>query len=244
MSGHSKWSQIKRQKGAADVKRGAEFSKLTNAIIVAAKSGGDPSANFTLKMAIEKARSSNMPKENIERAIKRGTGEIGGGSIDEALYEIIGPQNVGIVCLAATDNKNRTTSEIKNAAGKFGGKLAGSGAVTYQFQKMGKILIDPVDMNKDEIELISIDAGAQDFADEDDLVAIYTLPNELEMTKKNLEKESLEIQGAELTWEPKISVEITDKQTAEKILNLMTALENLEDVTSVFANFDIKENII
>lgn len=244
MSGHSKWSQIKRQKGAADVKRSAVFGRLANAIIIAAKSGGDPNANFSLKMAIEKAKAENMPKENIDRAIKRGTGEIGGGNIEEALYEIIAPENIGIICLAATDNKNRTTSEIKNAAAKFGAKLASSGAVTYQFAKMGKILIDPSEKDKDEIELLSIDAGAQDFADEGDLVAIYTLPNELEMVKKNLESQDLTIQEAVLTWEPKTTVEISDSSFAQKILDLMTALEDLDDVTSVYANFDIKEELI
>lgn len=244
MSGHSKWSQIKRQKGAADVKRSAVFGRLANAIIIAAKSGGDPNANFSLKMAIEKAKSENMPKENIDRAIKRGTGEIGGGSIDEALYEIIAPGNIGIIIEAATDNKNRTTSEIKNTAGKFGGKLASSGAVTYQFSKMGKLIIDSGNSDKDEIELLAIDAGVQDFADEGDILAIYTLPNELELVKKNLEENNIDIQEATLTWEPKQSIDITEKDQAQKILNLMENLENLEDVTAIHANFSIEEELL
>ncbi len=148
MSGHSKWSQIKRQKGAADVKRGAIFSKLTNAIIIAARSGGDPNANFALKMAIEKARSASMPKENIDRAIKRGTGELGGAKIEEILYEAIGPRGIGILIEAATDNRNRTNAEIKNILNTHGGKLTGSGAASYQFERMGKLLIDSADGNR------------------------------------------------------------------------------------------------
>ena len=239
MSGHSKWSQIKRQKGAADVKRGAVFSKLTNAIIVAAKSGGDPNANFTLKMAVEKAHAQNMPKENIERAIKRGTGEVGGAAIEETLYEIIGPQNIGIICEAATDNRNRTNGEIKNVIAKFGAKLASPGSVTYQFSKMGKVLVDDSDKNKEELELAIIDAGAEDFAEIDDSLAVYTKPNELEKMKKTLESQGLTIQEAGLVWEPKNLILISDQVVADKIVNLMEALENLDDVTAVAGNFDL-----
>lgn len=244
MSGHSKWSQIKRQKGVADVKKSAVFGRLSNAIIIAAKSGGDPSTNFSLKMAIEKAKSENMPKENIDRAIKRGTGEIGGGGISEALYEIIAPGNIGIIIEAATDNKNRTTSEIKNAAGKFGAKLASSGAVTYQFNKLGKLIIDSGSFDNDEIELLAIDAGAQDFADEEDVLVVYTLPNELESVKKNLEASNINVKDATLTWEPKQSIDITEKDQVEKILTLMESLENLEDVVVLHANFSIKEELL
>lgn len=238
MSGHSKWSQIKRQKGAADVKRGASFSKLANAIIVAAKSGGDPNANFSLKMAMEKARSENMPKENIERAIKRGTGELGGAAIEETLYEIIGPQNIGIICEAATDNKNRTTSEIKNTANKFGGKLVSSGAVAYQFQKMGKVIIDDAGKDKEELELAIIDAGAEDFAEIDDILAVYTKPNELEKMKKTLEEQGLIIKEAGHTFEPKNMVQI-NQADADRVIKLIKSLDNLNDVTAVYANFNL-----
>lgn len=245
MSGHSKWSQIKRQKGAADVKRGAAFSKLTNAIIVAAKQGGgNPDSNFTLKIAIDKARAANMPKENIERAIKRGTGEIAGAAIEEILYEAIGPAGVGIIIEAATDNRNRTTPEIKNILTRFGAKLASVGAVQYQFNKMGKILVEKGEKNSEEIELLAIDAGAQDFDEQENDLAVYTAPTELRLVKEELEKNDVAIKETSLSWEPKDMVEVTDRNEAQKIVNLMQTLEALDDVTGVYANFNIKEDLI
>ncbi|HLB95509.1 MAG TPA: YebC/PmpR family DNA-binding transcriptional regulator [Patescibacteria group bacterium] len=239
MSGHSKWSQIKRQKGAADIKRGALFSRLTNAIILAARSGGDPSANFPLKIAIEKARAANMPKENIERAIKRGTGELGGTKIEEVLYEAIGPENIGLIIQALSDNRNRTNSEVKNVLTQFGGKLVGLGAVKYQFERMGKMLIDLAEFDREDLELKVIDAGARDFEEEDDSLAIYTQPNELKIVKEKLENQSIPVREAALTWEPKNLVSISDQSQAKKILVLMEGLENIEEVTGVYANFDL-----
>jgi len=243
MSGHSKWSQIKRQKGAADVKRGATFSRLTNAIIIAAKAGGDPANNFTLKMAIEKAKQGNMPKDNIDRAIKRGTGEIAGGSIEEALYEAIGPYGVGIIIEVATDNKNRTTSEIKNVLNKFGSKLASSGAVTYLFNRKGKIVIDLGDKDRENIELMAIDAGANDIDDHGEDLAIYTKVNKLEMVKRNLENQNIVIKEAVLSYEPKDLIIITNDTEGEKIINLMQSLESLDDVTNIYANFDLSTSL-
>jgi len=245
MSGHSKWSQIKRQKGAADVKKGASFSRLANAVIVAAKNGGgNPENNFSLKMAIEKAKAGSMPKENIERAIKRGTGELAGATVEEVLYEAIGPGNVGIIIEGVTDNKNRTAPEIKNLLQKFGGKLASAGAVSYHFKKMGKILIAEGDKNSEELELMAIDAGAEDFDEHGRDLAVYTKPNELEQTKKTLEAQGLVIMEASLSWEPKDLVEIANEQEAHKILDLMQALEELDDVTGVYSNFNIQEGLI
>ena len=244
MSGHSKWSQIKRQKGAADIKRGAVFSKLTNAIILAAKKGSDPASNFTLKMAIEKARSADMPKENIERAIKRGAGDEGGTQIVEVLYEAIGPAGIGIMIEAATDNKNRTTAGIKNILSTYGAKLASTGAVAYQFIKMGKLLIEIGGKDREEIELQIIDAGAEDFEDLTSEIAVYTKPNEQEIVKKALESQGLKIKEANLSWEPKSLTQVSDKRDASKILPLMDALENLEEITAVYANFDINEELI
>lgn len=245
MSGHSKWSQIKRQKGAADVKRGAAFSKLTNAIILAAKSGGgNVDSNFTLKMAVDKARAANMPKENIDRAIKRGTGEIAGAAIEEVLYEIIGPSGIGIIIEAATDNKNRTTPEIKNVLQKFGAKMASTGAVTYQFNKMGKIIIDLTGKDREEAELAIIDLGVEDFDDHGEDLAVYTKPNELELVKKGLEEQGLIIKEAGLSWEPKSTIKIENKEESQKILNILETLEELDEVTNVYANFDIDEDLI
>jgi len=239
MSGHSKWSQIKRQKGAADVKRGAAFSKLSNAIIAAARTGGDPNTNFTLKMAVEKAKSANMPKENIERAIKRGSGETGGVQIQEALYEIIGPQNIGIIVEAITDNKNRTASEVKGVLNKGGAKLASSGAVTYQFNKMGKLLVETQEKDHEAIELAIIDAGAEDFEEQDDNLAVFTSVRELESVKKALEEQDLKIMEASVSWEPQNLITISDEASSGKIITLMEALENLDDVTAVYSNFDL-----
>jgi len=244
MSGHSKWSQIKRQKGLSDVKRGAIFSKLTNAIILAAKGGGDPNANFALRMAIEKAREANMPKENIQRAIKRGTGELGGVKIEEVLYEAVGPSGIGILIEAATDNRNRTNSEVKNVLSSSGGKLAGSGAVTYQFERMGKFLIDLTDKNREELELQVIDAGAEDFEEQGEMLAVYTKAHELEMVKEALESQGITVKDPSLIWEPKSLISITDKSEAAKILKLMENLENLDGVTAVYANFDIPEGLL
>ena len=243
MSGHSKWSQIKRQKGAADIKRGAVFSKLTNAVILAAKNGGDPNANFQLKMAIEKARAASMPKENIDRAIKRGTGVLGGAKIEEVLYEGIGPSGIGVLIEAATDNRNRTSSKVKSILSSYGGKLAGSGAVTYQFEKMGKFLIDLAGKNQEELELRIIDAGASDFEEQEDVLAVYTKPNELEIVKKAVESQGIEIREPTLTWEPKNMINISNKSDADKILKLMEILDNLDDVTAIYSNFDLSTTL-
>lgn len=243
MSGHSKWSQIKRQKGAADVKRGALFSKLTNPIILAAKKGSDPEANFSLKMAIEKARAANMPKENIQRAIDRGSGKAGGAQIEEVLYEAVGPAGIAIIIETATDNKNRTASEVKNILSKFNAKLTGAGAATYQFTRMGKLLIDLEGKDKDEAELLIIDSGAEDFEDQEDAIAVYTGSSDLESVKRALESQGLKIIEGGLSWEPKTTIKI-DERSAEKILSLMEALEGLDDVVSVYANFDIEPTLI
>ncbi len=238
MSGHSKWSQIKRQKGAADVKRGVTFGKLANAIIVAAKSGGDPSSNFSLKMAIEKAKSANMPKDNIDRAIKRGTGELGGTSIEEITYEAIGPDGIGIIVEAATDNKNRTSSEVRNILTKSGGKLTGTGAVAYNFKKMGKLLIK-IEGSKEDLELKIIDSGVLDFKEQDDVLMVYTKPYELGQIKKNLEDQNIDIIEVNLIWEPTNNIKIDDKEKTLKIMEMMERLDNFDDVTAVYSNFEI-----
>jgi YebC/PmpR family DNA-binding regulatory protein len=195
-------------------------------------------------MAIEKARVENMPKENIDRAIKRGTGELSGATIGEVLYEAIGPQNIGILIEAATDNKNRTTSQVKNILTKFGAKLVGSGAVSYQFNRMGKILINLAGKDRDEIELIAIDAGAQDFDDHNGDLAVYTKPDQLKMVREHLESKGLPVKEALQSFEPQTTIEISEKSESARIIELMAALENLEDVTNIYANFDIKEDLI
>jgi YebC/PmpR family DNA-binding regulatory protein len=245
MSGHSKWSTIKRAKGAADIKKSASFSRLANAIIVAAKNGGgNADSNYSLKMAIDKAKAGSMPKDNIDRAIKRGTGEIAGAVIEEALYEAIGPYGTGIIIEVATDNKNRITPEIKNTLNKFGAKFASSGAVSYQFTKLGKILVSLDGRNREEAELAAIDAGSEDFAEMGDVLAVLTKPNELDKVRKALEEQGFEIKEASLSWEPKETITIEDKEEAEKLIDLMNTLDELDDVTAVHANFEIKEELI
>lgn len=238
MSGHSKWSQIKRQKSAADIKKSAAFSKLANAITLSAKHGGDPGSNFGLRMAIEKARTANMPKENIERAVKRGTGELGGAVMEEVMYEVIGPQGIGIIIEVMADNRNRTNSEIKNVLNKYDAKLASPGAVNYQFRRMGKLIIKKSD-DLEAQELAIIDAGVEDFEEVDDSMICYTKPNELEQTKRNLEGQGILVEEASLSWESNNIIKIDDPEVAEKILKMMEALENLDDVVAVFTNFDI-----
>jgi YebC/PmpR family DNA-binding regulatory protein len=245
MSGHSKWSTIKRAKGVADSKRSASFSKLANAIIVAAKNGGgNPDSNFGLKMAMDKARVGLMPKDNIERAIKRGTGELAGAVIEEVMYEAIGPNNTGILIEAATDNKNRTTPEIKNTLTKFGAKFASTGAVNYQFNKLGKIVVDLKGKDREEAELAAIDAGSEDFAEHGDDLAIFTKPQELDQVRRSLESQGMVIKEVGLSWEPKDVINIEEKAMAEKLMNLVETLEDFDDVTGVFVNFDIHEELL
>lgn len=242
MSGHSKWSTIKRAKGLTDAKRGLAFAKLTNVVILAAKhGGGDLGSNFTLKTAVEKAKAANMPKENIDRAIKRGTGELAGAILEEVLYEVIASQGVGLIIEAITDNKNRTTPEIKTVLTKHGAKLASAGAVTYQFDKMGKLLVEITGKDKEEVELSVIDAGVEDFEEQGEFLAVFTKPQELEQVKKALETNGLLITESSLTWEPKDMIVVQDKDQASKIMNLIEILEDMDDVTIVHTNFDIKE---
>lgn len=245
MSGHSKWSKIKRAKGASDVKKSASFSRLANAVIVAAKNGGgNPDNNFSLKMAIDKAKAGSMPKENIERAIKRGTGEIGGAAIEEALYEAIGPDGTGFLIEVATDNKNRITPEIKTTLTKSGAKFASTGAVNYQFNHVGRIVVDLKGRDREEAELAAIDAGSEDFAEDGDNLAIFTKPTELAVVQKHLLEQGFEICEVGLSWEPKDVIKITDKELAERLINLIDTLEELDDVTGVHVNFDIEEDLV
>lgn len=248
MSGHNKWSQIKHQKATADLRRGREFSKLSNAIAAAAKQGGgDPQANVRLRLLLENARKINMPKDNLDKAIKRGTGQLPGIKIEEFLYEIFGPSGIAILAEAATDNKNRTTSEIRSVLNRFGGKIASSGAVSHLFEQQGAITVDTSNLDspkQEELELKAIDAGAQDIEKEEGRLFIYTFPHQLEQVKRGLEEGGVNISEAKLSFEPKTTVPITDKEKASQILKLMEALEEIEDVTAVYANFDIPSELV
>jgi YebC/PmpR family DNA-binding regulatory protein len=244
MSGHSKWSQIKHKKAATDKKKGTVFSKLVAAIAVAAKQGGgDPSANFKLRLAIDQARENNMPNENIERAIKKGTGGAGSVAIEEVTFEGFGPGGISIIAEGVTDNKNRTLSEIKHIFSENGGRFASEGAVAYQFEPKGIISVK-IPAGRDELELELIDAGAEDFEEADETLIIYTSPAGFGKVKKALIDKGIEINSAELAKEAKTLIQINDKETAKKALNLVEALQNHDDILTVYSNFDIPEEII
>lgn len=240
MSGHSKWSTIKRQKGAKDAARGAVFTKLGNAIAIAARGGADPDMNFALRLAIDKAKAANMPMANIQRSIDRGSGKLGGEQIQEVLYEGYGPGGVAILVECATDNINRTYPEVRLAFSKHGGNIAEKGAVVFQFDHKGMIRVKG---GGDELMLQAIDAGAEDMQEEDEESVIYTAKNDLAKVRDSLKEQGIEILEAELTYVPNNTVEITDQATAGKIMRLMDALESIDDVSNTHVNFDIADDI-
>src|SRR3990167_11540747 len=241
MSGHSKWSTIKRQKGAKDAARGAIFTKLGNAIAIAARGGSDQDMNFSLRLAIDKAKGANMPMANIQRSIDRGSGKLGGETIAEVMYEGYGPGGVAILVECATDNINRTLPDVRTAFVKHGGNMAEKGAVAFQFVRKGVIRIKG---RGDDLTLQTIDAGAEDVEEEDGESVIYTDSKELAKVRDNLREQNLEILDAELTYVPNNTVEITDEATAGKIVRLMEALDELDDVTATHTNFDIPEGVL
>ncbi|MBT4277240.1 YebC/PmpR family DNA-binding transcriptional regulator [Candidatus Falkowbacteria bacterium] len=244
MSGHSKWSTIKRQKGAADQKRGAIFTKMAKNITVAARDGGgDPDTNFKLKVAIDKARSVNTPKDNIERAIKKGTGELKGDTIEEIVYEAFGPSNSFFVVEALTDNKNRSVSEIRHIFSKAGGSLGGPNSVMWQFERKGVIRIEDYKnkiKDKDELELELIDFGLEDIIIEENDLIIYTKVENFQKTREELDKKNIIVNYAELEYVPKEEKEITDNKEKEKFQKLFEALDDNDDVNNFYTNADIE----
>lgn len=241
MSGHSKWSTIKRQKEAKDAKRGQLFSKLARAITLAAKQGGaDPGTNLRLRFAIEKAKEANMPKDNIERAIGRASSK--GEAIEEVIYEGYGPFGIAVIVEAATDNRNRTAQEIKNLFERRGGSLGGPGSVSFQFQQKGLIVVDKGE-NAEETMLSLIDQGAPDL-EEGDGIEIYVEPKEVSTWQKKLEKAGFRVKQAELIYEPKESVNIHDKAKAKKVLKFLASLDEHDDVQRVWANVDIQQQVL
>lgn len=234
MSGHSKWSTIKRQKGAKDAARGAVFTKLGNTIAVAARAGADPDTNFSLRLAIDKARAANMPNANIQRSIDRGNGKLGGDQIQEVMYEGYGPGGVAILVECATDNVNRTYPEVKLAFSKHGGNIAEKGAVAFQFDRKGVIRVKGTG---EDVLLQVLDAGAEDAVEEDGETVVYTDPKELAKVRDALQATGLEVTEAELTFVPSNTVTVDDEATQGKVLRVMEALDELDDVTNTFTNF-------
>jgi YebC/PmpR family DNA-binding regulatory protein len=239
MSGHSKWSKIHRQKEVTDAKRGQLFTKLGRAIAVAVRAGGgvtDPEANFQLRLAIEKAKQFNMPKVNIERALQRGAGRGEEGALEEVTYEGFGPEGIAVLAQATTDNKQRTSQEVRNLFEKGGGSLGGPGAVAYQFESMGLLVIEKP-KNPEEALLKLIDLGADDVEEGDDEIEIYVKPENLEEMKQELQKQGLKLKSYELSMKPKNLLPVKEKQKAVKVLNFMDKLQDHDDVQKVSANF-------
>lgn len=247
MSGHSKWSTIKRQKGATDAKRGAAFTKMANAITITAREGGgNPESNFKLRLAMEEAKKINMPKENVERAISRGTGQDKEAvNIEEIIYEGFGPEGIGVVVEAVTDNRQRTVQEVRSTFDRNGGNLGGPGSVAHLFKPIGEIIVTfNKDLDPDDLFLKAADAGADDVETGTNEATIYCDINNLESVKNNLSGQGLEIEQARVSRKPATVVKITDEKKAEAVLNLVNKLDDLEDVQKVYSNFDIAEDIL
>jgi YebC/PmpR family DNA-binding regulatory protein len=241
VSGHSKWSQIKRQKGSNDAKRGQLFTRLGREIMVAAREGGgDADANFRLRLAVQRARESNMPLENVERAIKRGIGGGESGSLDEITYEGYGPGGAAVLVQVMTDNRNRTVGEVRNVLSKHGGNLGESGSVAWQFQDRGVITIARDGGNAESIELAAIDAGAVDVSTDDETIEVYTEPSDLDRVREALEAQKAEVLNAERSLVPSTTVTLDSKQ-ATQMLRLVDRLEELDDVQKVYSNVEISD---
>ncbi|HZE87813.1 MAG TPA: YebC/PmpR family DNA-binding transcriptional regulator [Methylomirabilota bacterium] len=246
MSGHSKWATIKRQKGANDAKRGQLFTKLSKAISIAVRQGGnvaDPNSNFRLRLAIEAAKASNMPKENIERAVQRASSKQD-ANLEEALYEGFGPGGFSVIVEAFTDNKQRTVAEVKNIFDKNGGSMGNQGSVQYQFEKKGMITVSKNGKILDEIFLIAADNQAEDVEEATDEVFVYTKPENLAKVRDVLADQGIVVKSAELTWKPIVISSIAEKSIVERALVFLEKLENLDDVQKVYANFDIPDEIM
>lgn len=239
MSGHSKWATIKRAKAANDAKRGNLFTKLANAITVAAKQGGgDPETNFKLRLAIEKAKEANMPKENIVRAIKRGTGELAGEAIEELTYGALLPGQVAVIIKCLSNNKNRTVTEVKTAVAKSGGQMTDLNAVAWQFDQKGVIKINKPSLtnkNQEEIEMAIIDSGADDYEEDDEEIVIYTQPDNLKAVQEKLTASGLSVTSADLEMVAKEKKEVDD-ETLNKVVKILDALDELDDVNTYYTN--------
>ena len=246
MSGHSKWSTIKHKKGAADAKRGKLFSKLSRAIMVAAKEGGaDPGSNLALQNAIEKARSYSMPKDNIERAIAKGSGaDADASSYETVVYEGYGPEGVAVLVEAVTDNRNRTASEVRHAFTKHGGNLGTTGAVAWQFERRGVMLVSADGADEDALVLTAAEAGADDVELDGSSFVVTSAPEAVAPVRQALDKAGFAVESVDLAMVPKTTVAVSDESTARRIMNLVEGLEETEDVQDVYANFEIPEAVL
>jgi YebC/PmpR family DNA-binding regulatory protein len=246
VSGHSKWSTIKHKKGAADAKRGKLFTKLSKAIIVAAKEGGpDPAANLSLQNAVEKAKSYSMPKDTIERAIARGAGtDADAAAYETIVYEGYGPDGVAVLVEALTDNRNRTASDVRHTFAKHGGNLGTTGAVAWLFERRGVVLVEAESVDEDELTLAAAEGGADDVELDGSVFQVSSAPESLSAVRDAIEAAGIDVQSAELTMIPKTTVEVAEEAAAKKLIRLIEELEDNDDVQDVSANFDIPELIL
>ena len=244
MSGHSKWSSIKHKKGAADAKRGKLFSKLSRAIIVAAKEGGgDPTNNLSLQNAIEKAKSYSMPKDNIDRASAKGSGA-DADAFETIVYEGYGPEGVAVIVEALTDNKNRTAADVRHMFSKHGGNLGATGAVAWQFDRRGVVVVPVEGVDEEELLLVAADGGAEDIEQDGDVFHVTSAPESLSAVREAIEAAGFTVDSAELMLVPKTTVAIEDEAKARQVMRLIDALEDNDDVQDVYANFDIPEQVL
>ncbi|MFH1664776.1 MAG: YebC/PmpR family DNA-binding transcriptional regulator [Candidatus Omnitrophota bacterium] len=245
MSGHSKWASIKHKKGALDAKRGKIFTKIIREITVAAREGGgNPDANPRLRLAIQKAKEANMPAENIERGVKKGTGELEGVSYENVSFEGYAVGGVAVIVEGLTDNRNRTTSEVRSIFTKRGGNMAGAGSVAFQFEKKGVFMVKKEDAEEEELLNIALDAGAEDLTGDEDFFQITCAMQDFDRVRTGLAKKKVKVESGELSMVPKNTIKIEDAETARKILGLVEDLEDNDDVQNVYANFDIPDHVI
>ena len=245
MSGHSKWSTIKRKKGAADAKRGKIFTRLIKEITVAARmGGGDPAGNARLRSAIATAKSENMPKDNIDRGIKKGTGELEGTVYDEITYEGYGPSGVAVLVNCMTDNKNRTVAEVRHCFSKSGGNLGESGCVSFLFDKKGLILVDKSTISEEKLMDLALEAGAEDVIEEENEFQVLSASEDFDTVREYLDGQGVKFLEASVSMLPQTTVDITDEKTARRVLTMMETLEDNDDVQNVYANFDIPDELM
>jgi YebC/PmpR family DNA-binding regulatory protein len=246
LSGHSKWSSIKHKKGAADAKRGKLFSKLSRSIIVAAKEGGgDPSANLALQNAIEKAKSYSMPKDNIDRAIAKGAGSgADSDNFETVVYEGYGPEGVAVIVEALTDNRNRTAADVRHAFAKYDGNLGTTGAVAWQFERRGVVIVAADGVDEDELFVAAVDGGAEDIEQDGDVFQVTSAPESLADVRTAIEGAGFTVESGELSMIPKTTVAVEDESKAKQLMRLIDALEDNDDVQEVYANFDIDEQVL
>jgi YebC/PmpR family DNA-binding regulatory protein len=244
MSGHSKWKTIQHKKAATDAKRGKMFTRLTREIIIAAREGGgDPNVNFNLRLAVDKAKAANMPKDNIERAIKRGSGELKGDELAEVVYEGYGPSGVALLVQVLTDNKNRTVAEVRRVLTRQGGNMAEAGAVAWQFERKGYIAIAPNGLDQDSLFEVAVEAGADDVVFSDDLVEVFAEVSSFQAVRQALADAGIEFETVELAMIPKTPMQLGEKETFQ-VMGVIEDLEDLDDVQQVYSNLDISDEVM